>query len=106
MTSLTEAARELSERAASNSAGRAAHTVVTGDRLRQVLLAIRAGSALADHDNPGEAALHCLSGRVRLSAGDDSWELAAGDAHLVPQQRHRVDALEDSVVLLSVVLRG
>lgn len=104
MTSLTETARELEARAAGSRAGRAAETVVHGDRFRQVLMALRSGGALADHDNPGEASLQCLSGRVTLSAGEESWDLAGGDVVLVPQRRHRVDAHEDSVVLLSVVL--
>ena len=101
--SLTEAAVRLSAKAAEAGSGRAAEPVVHGDRFRQVLLALRAGHALADHDNPGEASLQCLSGAVTLSAGDDSWDLGPGDVVLIPDGRHRVDAREDSVVLLSVV---
>ena len=104
MTSLHAHGHNLAEKAAAASSGRAAETVVHGDRFRQVLVALRAGGALADHDNPGEAALQCVSGSVRLSAGEHAWDLRAGDVVLIPQQRHRVDAHEDSLVLLSVVL--
>lgn len=104
MRSLTAAAASLADRAGASSAGRAAETVVQGDRFRQVLLGLRAGGCLADHQNPGEASLHCISGSVTLTAGESSWDLRAGDIVLIPQAVHRVEAHEDSVVLLSVVL--
>lgn len=106
MVNLTSYGQELAAKAAESNAGRAAHTVVHGNRFRQVQMALKAGGALADHENPGEASLQCLSGRVMLTAGEESWELVAGDVILIPQHRHRVDAHEDSVILLSVVLRG
>jgi quercetin dioxygenase-like cupin family protein len=49
--------------------GRSARTV-HGDHehaLRQTLIALFAGSELADHSSPGEAALQVLRGRVRLT---------------------------------------
>jgi len=45
--------------------------------LRQTLVALTAATALAAHADPGEATVHVLSGRVRLSAGD----VARKDAH-------------------------
>lgn len=106
MTSLTQLAETLAAKARDAHSGRAGETVMHGERFRQVLIALRAGGALADHENPGEGSLQCLSGAVTLSAGEDAWELAAGDLAVVPQATHRVDAQEDSVVLLSVRLRG
>ena len=47
--------------------------------------------------------LQLLRGRVRFTAGDSSCELGAGDFLPIPRERHSVDALEDSVLLLSVV---
>jgi len=40
---------------------------------------------------------------VRFTAGSGSAELAAGDFMPIPPERHSVDALEDAVLLLSVV---
>jgi quercetin dioxygenase-like cupin family protein len=40
---------------------------------------------------------------VRLTAGDDVWESEAGGHVIIPGERHALAALEDSVVLLTVV---
>ena len=69
------------------------------DRLDRVPRLERIGKA---GENPGEATLHVLRGRVRLACGDDSWEGSKGDLIEVPNARHSLYALEDSVVLLTV----
>ena len=102
--SLDAMARELLERARAGTGGRAAETVVGGHEkvLRQTVIALAAGSVLGDHENPGEATVHVLAGRVRLTAGDDAWDGRSGDLLLVPDATHRLAAQEDSVVLLTV----
>jgi quercetin dioxygenase-like cupin family protein len=103
--SLDARAREHLERAAESSAGRSAETVYGGHEhtLRQTLLTLRTGTALAEHDNPGEATVLVLRGRVRLHSGDTSWEGMAGDLLIVPQARHGLEAVEDAAVLLTAV---
>jgi len=66
------------------------------------VVALTKGTSLAEHDSPGEATLQVLSGRVVLTAGDDSWEGRTGDLIVIPPARHRLDALEDATVLLTV----
>lgn len=61
-----------------------------------------AGAALSEHENPGEASVHVLTGRVRLSAGQHSWEGRPGDLLVVPDSSHSLQTLEDSAVLLTV----
>ncbi len=73
--------------------------------LRQVLIALADGGRLAEHENPGEATLQVLVGRVRLSAGDDAWEAAEGDHLVIPQRRHALDGIGPAAVLLSIVAR-
>ncbi|MCV7191304.1 cupin domain-containing protein [Mycolicibacterium brumae] len=87
--------------------GRSAQTVHGGHErhLRQTLLALTAGTGLAEHDSPGEATLQVLRGRVRLNAGDDSVEGVEGDLLTIPDARHSLDAVEDSAVLLTVLTR-
>lgn len=103
--SLDATARELLERArGGSSSGRAATTVIGGHEkvLRQTVIAMIKGAALAEHENPGEASVHVLVGRVRLSAGSNSWEGRRGDLVMVPDSSHSLEALEDSAVLLTV----
>lgn len=69
----------------------------------QVLLVLRDGRELSEHENPGEALLHVLRGRVRLTADDERCDLSANEHIVIPQQRHGLLALEDAAVLLTVV---
>jgi quercetin dioxygenase-like cupin family protein len=102
--SLDALAREQLDRARSGR-GRSASTVFGGHEqaLRQTVIAMAAGAATGDHASPGEATLQVLQGRVRLTAGQDSWEGRTGDLLLIPQTAHSVAAVEDAVVLLTVV---
>lgn len=103
-TSLNVLADEKLAEATQHHSGRAAHTIYGGSvhHLRQTLVALQAGQSLAEHDSPGESTLQVLRGRVRLTAGDDSWEGVAGDLVTLPRTRHALESLEDSVVLLTV----
>jgi quercetin dioxygenase-like cupin family protein len=103
-TSLDALARNQLAAAADAASGRAAHTVYGGHEhvLRQTLIALIGGQGLAEHESPGEATLLVLHGRVRLVAGHDSWEARRGDLLIIPPAPHRLDALEDSAVLLTV----
>lgn len=105
LTALTD---ELLETARSSPSGRAtrAFRAAPGGSLTQLLLVLADGRSLAHHDNPGEALLHVLRGRVQLTAGERSWELGAGEHIVIPDERHGVLALEDSAVLLTVVRRS
>jgi quercetin dioxygenase-like cupin family protein len=102
--SLDALAREQLEAARRSSAGRAAHTAVGGHEhvMRQTVIALLSGRSLSEHVNPGEASVHVLRGRVRLVAGDTSWDGRQGDLIVVPPSPHSLEALEDSVVLLTV----
>lgn len=106
--SLDALAREQLERARAGASARSSATVFGGHEhaLRQTLVALLAGAALSDHENPGEATLHVLRGRVELTAGEDSWEARSGDFLVIPDARHGVLAHEDSVVLLTAVPRN
>ncbi len=104
-TSLQSVADDELEAARGASSGRSARTIHGGhDRaLRETVIALRAGHELGEHESPGEATLQVLRGRVRLTGGGESWDGAVGDHVVVPAERHAVAALEDSVVLLTVV---
>lgn len=105
--SIEAMARQQLNAARQSPASRAATTVVGGHEqaLRQTILALVAGTTLAEHDNPGEATLFVLSGRVVLAADGDSWEARTGDLLVIPSARHEVRAEEDSAILLTAVPR-
>jgi quercetin dioxygenase-like cupin family protein len=102
--SLEALARQQLELAASAGGGHTADTVYGGHEkvLRQTVIGMTRGARLAEHENPGEATVHVLHGRVRLTAGELSWEGRQGDLIIVPDSRHSLEALEDSAVLLTV----
>jgi quercetin dioxygenase-like cupin family protein len=47
--------------------------------------------------------VHVLRGRVRLNGDAHSWDGTPGDLLTVPPARHSLSAVENSVVLLTVV---
>jgi quercetin dioxygenase-like cupin family protein len=88
-------------------AGRAAHTVYGGQQrtLRQTVLALAAGNRLDDHRSPGEATILVLSGKVQIGTETSAVQGGDGDYLVIPDEIHNLVALEDSVVLLTVVAR-
>jgi quercetin dioxygenase-like cupin family protein len=94
------------EKARAAGAGRSATTLHGGrtHRLRQTVIALAAGRSLGEHESPGEATLQVLRGRVRLHAGGTTWDGARGELVVIPPDRHDLEAVEDSAVLLTVVV--
>ena len=103
-SSLTALVRQQLDLASRASSGRSAQTVYGGHErvLRQTMIALNAGQRMEEHENPGEATVHVLHGRVRLESGTTAWEGSPGDLLIVPQARHDLEALETSVILLTV----
>ncbi|MDP9846298.1 LuxR family transcriptional regulator [Streptosporangium lutulentum] len=101
--SLTALVRDLLKRAHEVDSGRSATTVHGGhDRsLRQTVMALRQGEHIHEHEHPGEVTVHVLHGRVRLVAGPDSWDGLPGDLLVMPERRHRVEAVQDCAFLFT-----
>ncbi|HET7329112.1 MAG TPA: cupin domain-containing protein [Nocardioidaceae bacterium] len=102
--SLDAVAREQAHKAATASSGRGAETVYGGHEkvLRQTVIALASGTSLTEHENPGEATVLVLDGRVRLASATAAWEGRKGDLIIVPPARHSLEALTDAAVLLTV----
>jgi quercetin dioxygenase-like cupin family protein len=105
--SLDAIAREQARKAGSSNSGRSAETVYGGHEhvLRQTVVALTAGSTMAEHESPGEATLLVLHGRVRLTGGENSWDGRDGDLLVIPACRHSLEAVTDATVLLTVAKR-
>jgi quercetin dioxygenase-like cupin family protein len=105
--SLTALADGLLSRALSASSRRSMRSLDGGrpHLLYQTVIALARGQRLDEHDNPGEATLQVLRGRVQVTAGDDTIDGSAGQLLIMPDARHAVTALEDAVVLLTVAKR-
>lgn len=106
VASINELSADRLAKALSAESGRSSVTVYSrpGARLRQTLTALAAGRTMGEHKSPGDASLLCLQGRVLVHAGDTELELGPGDLVAVPPQRHNVEAVEPSVLLLTVAL--
>jgi quercetin dioxygenase-like cupin family protein len=98
-SSLTALVREQLELVRGASSGRSSRTVYGGHEhvLRQTLIALAAGHTLDEHENPGEATVQVLHGRVKLATERAAWEGSPG-----PDARHTLEALADAAVLLTV----
>jgi quercetin dioxygenase-like cupin family protein len=106
VASITELAANHLRMATTAESGRSSVTVYAKSRarLRQTLIALAAGRTLSEHQSPGDASVFCLQGRIRVHAGSSHAELGPGTLVAVPPQRHNVEAVEPSVLLLTVAL--
>ncbi len=105
-THLDDLGRELLQQAAGASSGRSATALHRGrhHQLRQTVIALTADHRLDEHEAPAEATLLVLTGTVRLTAGEESWEGSTGELLVIPDQRHDLLALEDAVVMLTTLV--
>jgi quercetin dioxygenase-like cupin family protein len=73
--------------------------------LRLVLFAMQAGSRMPQHHSEGRIAVHCLRGSIRLQLPSEARNLQQDDILALDRKvEHDVQAIEDSVFLLTLVL--
>lgn len=101
---LHETAIDVLDAARANPSGRTARTLTPGAGvpLKQVLLAMTAGSMLQDHRAPGPATLQVVVGSIVLTWEDHKAAISAGQWTPIPDAVHGVTATQDTVVLLTV----
>jgi len=81
-------------------------TLVMSDVLEVLRLVIPAGEAIDSHQVPGEITVQCLEGRVIFDAAGMKRDLSAGQMlFLEGGTPHALRAVEDSSVLVSILLR-
>lgn len=83
--------------------GHNARTLIKYEDFRVVLIALKAGARVEEHQTDQHVTVHALSGRLRLRLPNETVDLAAGDLlGLDRAVAHDVEALEDSLLLLSM----
>lgn len=102
---LREAADELLDEAHGLASGRSARTLTPGAGavLKQSLLALTAGQRLQDHVAPGPTTLYLVTGTAVLTDEQHAVELVEGAWTPCPVGSHAVEAVTDTVVLITVV---
>jgi quercetin dioxygenase-like cupin family protein len=99
--------RELRKEAAYEGSGYTSRTLIREQDLRAVLIVMKAGARMADHRAEETASVQALSGRLRLHLPGGPVDLPAGHVlALEANQRHDVEALDESAFLLSLGWRG
>jgi quercetin dioxygenase-like cupin family protein len=94
---------QLRQEPAYQQGTRNADTLVHQPDFRIVLVALKSGGRLQDHEAEGRVAIQALAGRLRLQLPDRTVELPAG--HLLALEAgiaHDVEALEESAFLLTI----
>lgn len=101
---INDVAQAACEKARAASSGRAATTIHGGRnlKLRQTIIALKAGHELAEHESPGEATLLVLTGQLTLHVGAEHWTGAEGDYLHIPAASHSVTAVSDTTFMLTV----
>src|SRR5579875_4022789 len=80
-------------------------TLVKTPTLEVLRMVVRAGERHSKHHVPGEITVQCLEGRITFGVEDVPHELKAGQMlYLAGEQPHYVQGIEDSSVLLTILL--
>ncbi len=75
-------------------------TLVYGEKTLFTEFRMDRGSLLPDHSHPYEQTGYLVSGQMRLTFGDETFEVTPGDSWCVPENvRHHAEILADVVVI-------
>jgi len=80
--------------------------IVKTDEMELARLVLPAGNELPDHKVPGPVVIHCIKGRIELTAMGVTKALTSGQLlYLMPGELHSVRAISDSVILLQIIFK-
>lgn len=102
MAMLPELAEHHLATARGTEHGRSAELIAHDGVLRQSVIALVAGTRLAEHNSPKAATIQVLVGRVEVTGGGDV-VVEEGELMVLTHERHAVTAHADSVFLLTTV---
>lgn len=74
--------------------------VLRSDRCEVTRIFFEKGTGAEFHQHPEEQTFCCLEGRLRVTLGDETYEITPGEASFHPSNiRHKVEALEDTLLI-------
>ena len=80
--------------------------IVKTEEMELVRLVIPAGKEIPTHKVSGPIIVHCLDGKIEFTAMGTTQALIPGQLlHLLPDEPHSLKAVEDSVVLLTIIFK-
>lgn len=75
-------------------------TLVYGDKTLFTEFQLKKGRQLPRHAHPHEQTGYLVSGRLRLTIGEDTFEVEPGDSWCIPgNMEHQAEVLADSVAI-------
>ena len=80
--------------------------IVKTDEIELIRLSLPSGKELPNHKVSGPITVHCIKGKIEFTAMGATQELSPGElVHLMPGEPHAVRAIENSVVLLTIIFK-
>lgn len=102
---IAAAVARLKSKLESSSADREAVSLVKDLGLNVMLMMLKRGARLHEHRTKGPITVQVLSGAVRFVAANTPNELGVGNIIALDREiPHRVEALDDSILLLTTAL--
>jgi quercetin dioxygenase-like cupin family protein len=81
-------------------AGVRRRTLVAGERMMQIVVALDRGAVVPEHRHPHEQIAHVLRGRLRLTLAGVAHDLDPGESLYIPGNApHSAEALDETLVV-------
>ena len=80
--------------------------IVKTGYMELIRIVLPAGKGIPNHNVAGPITIHCVSGKVGITAMGKTKELNYKQLiHLMPGEPHSLKAIEDSVVLFTIIFK-
>lgn len=80
--------------------------IVKTEEMELARLVIPAGKEIPTHKVSGPIVVHCINGKIEFTAMGTTQMLISGQLlHLLPDEPHSLKAVEDSIVLLTIIFK-
>ena len=78
--------------------------IVKTEQMELIRLVLSAGDSIPTHKVAGPITVQCVKGKIEFSAMGATQKLQTGELlHLLPGEPHSVKALDNTVVLLTII---